>query len=224
MSDVVLIRPGCTDFDEQNRIQGSLNLPLNDRGREQLRAIVDQLSELSLDVLYASPCEPARSTAATIAAELGIQVKELEDMQNLNHGLWQGLPIDEVRRKFPKVFKQWQESPATICPPNGETVLDAVDRVRKALAKPLKRKKRIGIVASEPLATLIRCVVCGQPPVLPEPLCSCTQSALVEVLATAPNGTVEAVVPNGVAYRNGNGNGASGNGVHGVPTAGGHTE
>lgn len=220
MSDVVLIRPGCTDFDEQNRIQGSLNLPLNDRGREQLRSIVEQLRELDLDVLYTSPCEPARSAAATIAAELGISSKELEDLQNLNHGLWQGLPIDEVRRKFHKVFKQWQESPETICPPQGETILDAVDRVRKALAKPLKRKKRIGIVASEPLATLIRCVVCGQQPTLPEPLCSCTQSALVEVLSTSADGTVATAVCVGHT----NGNGSATNGAHKVPAAGGHAE
>jgi probable phosphoglycerate mutase len=221
MTDVVLIRPGCTDFDEQSRIQGSLDLPLNERGREQLRAIVDRLSELDLDILYASPCEPARSTAATIASEIGVQCKELDDLENLNHGLWQGLPIEEVRRKFPKVFKQWQESPETICPPQGETILDAVDRVRKALVKPLKRKKRIGIVASEPLATLIRCVVCGQPPALPEPLCSCTQSALVEVLVPQTNGSTERT-GNGTVHRNGNG--IAGNGALGVPAAGGHAE
>lgn len=224
MSDVVLIRPGCTDFDEQNRIQGSLNLPLNDRGREQLRTIIDRLAELELDIVYASPCEPARSAGATIASELGLQCKEIEDLENLNHGLWQGLCIDEVRRKFPKVFKQWQESPETICPPQGETILDAVVRVRKALVKPLKRKKRIGIVASEPLATLIRCVVCGLPPALPAPLCSCTQSALVEVLEPAANGngSLDATPAHGIAQLNGNG--AGGNGVHGIPAAGGQVE
>ncbi len=189
MVDVVLIRPGCTDFDEQHRIQGALDLPLNSRGQEQIAGIVKRLSEMDLELIYASPCEPARSTANTLGAELGIRVKEIDELRNLNHGLWQGLLVDDVRRKYPKVFKQWQESPETICPPQGETVPDAVSRIRKALAKPLrKHKKPIGIVASEPLATLIACVVCDRTPELPDPLRCGEHTSLVEVLSESQNG------------------------------------
>lgn len=188
MSDVVLIRPGCTDFDEQHRIQGALDLPLNPRGQEQIPEIVSQLNDLNLDVLYASPCEPARSTAATIASELGIPVKELDDLRNLDHGLWQGLLVEDVRRKYPKVFKQWQEAPETICPPQGETVPDAVARIRKALAKPMKkRKKSFGIVVSEPLATLVACVLLNREPELPDPICGGDHASLVEVLNLSAN-------------------------------------
>ena len=38
----------------------------------------------------------------------------------MNHGLWQGMIIDEVKRKQPKVYKQWQEHPENVCPPEGE--------------------------------------------------------------------------------------------------------
>ena len=169
-----------------------MDLPLNARGQAQVAAIVKRLSDLNLDVIYASPCEPARSTATAIAAELGVPVKEIEELRNLNHGLWQGLPIDDVRRKYPKVFKQWQESPETICPPQGETVLEAVARIRKGLAKPLKkRKKPFGVVASEPLATLISCVILDRTPELPDPICGVTKSPLVEVLSPSGNGVAK---------------------------------
>jgi phosphoserine phosphatase len=42
MRDVILIRPGWTDFDEQDRIQGSLELPLSARGQEQVELVVQQ--------------------------------------------------------------------------------------------------------------------------------------------------------------------------------------
>jgi len=184
MTEVVLIRPGSTDFDEQNRIQGSLDLPLNLRGQEQVDHLVDQLREVPLDVIYTSPCEPARSTAEAIGASLGIRVKEKEGLRNLNQGLWQGLQIDDIRRKFPKVFKQLQESPETICPPQGETVPEAVARVEKTLAKPIKRKTVFAVVASEPLATLIGCFVKHQKPEMPEPMCGSPRSELYEVLET----------------------------------------
>ncbi len=182
MLDVILIRPGWTDFDEQNRIQGSLDLPLSPRGQKQVAELIDQLHDTKPEVIYAAPSEPARSTAEAIGAGLDVSVKELKGLRNLNQGLWQGLQIDDIRRKYPKVYKQWRESPETICPPEGETVSDAVQRVRKALSKPLRRKDSFAVVACEPLATLIRCVIKGSKPEVPGPISSGTETRLVEVL------------------------------------------
>lgn len=168
MSDVVVIRPGCTDFDAQHRIQGALDLPLNDRGIEQVGELVEQLRPLSLEMLITGDCEPARSTAEALGRELGIEVREVEGLRNLDQGLWQGLPVEDVRRKFGKTFRQWQEEPERICPPEGETVQDAAERIRKALHRPLKKQWKFGVVASEPLATLICCVIRGCRPAMPE--------------------------------------------------------
>jgi len=161
MTTIALVRPGCTDFDDQNRIQGTLDLPLNNRGEDQVQSIAEYLSDVELQVVYTAPSEPARSTAEAIAAELGIPVKEKEGLRNIDHGLWQGLEIEEVRRKFPKVFKQWQETPESICPPEGEGVFEAVERVQKALQKPMKKKNTFAVVASEPLATVVSCIIKG---------------------------------------------------------------
>src|SRR5258708_4243315 len=167
MSQILLIRPGCTDFDEQHRIQGTLDLPLSSRGQQQVARIVQELAEIPIDVIYTSPCEPARSTAAALGAARGIAVKEIESLYNVNHGLWQGLKVGEIRRKPPKVFKQWQESPQAICPPGGEALTEAVARVRKALEKPLKKKGRLAVVAADPLAAIIFAVVRGA---IPDPI------------------------------------------------------
>jgi broad specificity phosphatase PhoE len=168
MPDVVLIRPGCTDFDEQNRIQGVLDLPLNHRGHAQVLGLVAELQGVAFDVVFTAPSEPARSTALAICEQCGSPLKEVDDFRNLDHGLWQGLQVDDARRKYPKVFKQWQESPETVCLPEGETVAEAVERIRRGLRKCLKRKRTIGIVASEPLATMIGCVLRGDRPELPD--------------------------------------------------------
>ncbi|HLJ09915.1 MAG TPA: histidine phosphatase family protein [Planctomycetaceae bacterium] len=163
MSHIILIRPGCTDFDEQQRVQGNLDLPLSARGEEQVARLLSDLSKCAIDVIYTSPCEPARSTAAAIGASRGLAVKEIASLHNVNHGLWQGLKVEEIRRKHPKVFKQWQESPEAICPPGGETLAEAVERVRKALERPLKKKGNLAIVASDPLAAVICAIVRGTP-------------------------------------------------------------
>lgn len=181
MADVVLIRPGCTDYDEQNRIQGSLDLPLSARGQEQVKVLVQQLRGLPLDVIVSAPSEPVRSTAIAVSEQCGAALKEQAEFRNLNHGLWEGLQVDDVRRKYPKVFKQWQESPETVCLPEGETVGQAVERVHRGLRKCVKRRRNVGIVASEPLATLIGCVLSGSPFELPESAACTSPEQRIEI-------------------------------------------
>lgn len=185
MSEVVLVRPGCTDFDEQQRIQGTLNLPLNGRGQEQVDEMVDQLRDASISAVYTSHAEPALSTAVAISDELGIPVREHDELRNIDQGLWQGLPIDDVRKKYPKVFKQWRESPESVRPPEGETVSEAMTRLRKVLNKALKKKRTIAIVASEPLATLIGCYLNGGKLILTDSLCN--EGPQVEYLTDVEN-------------------------------------
>src|SRR5260370_36299539 len=125
MSQILLIRPGCTDFDEQHRIQGTLDLPLSSRGQQQVARIVQELAAIPIDVIYTSPCEPARSTAAALGAARSIAVKEIESLYNVNHGLWQGVTGHEIRRKHPKDFKQSQESPQANLPTRGADFAEA---------------------------------------------------------------------------------------------------
>ena len=189
MPTIALVRPGCTDFDDQKRIQGILDLPLNQRGECQVQEITNVLRTVPLEVVYTSPGEPARSTAETIANELDVSLKPTEGLRNLDHGLWQGLAVDEIRRKFPKVFKQWKESPENICPPEGEEVSQAIQRVEKLLQKTVKRKKTFALVASEPLATLVSCLIRGDNVEFSKSCCSDCDTPLVEIIETDDNGT-----------------------------------
>ncbi len=161
MTQVVLIRPGATVFDEQNRVQGVLDLPLSDRGRSEVAELVDQLAvaRVTLSVLYCGPGESVQRTAETIAQALGLRTRKIEELRNLDQGLWQGLQIEEIKRRNLKLFRQWQEDPRTVCPPQGETVESALERIQSAL-RPLLRRHRdetLGLVVAEPLAQLIAC-------------------------------------------------------------------
>lgn len=159
MPTVVLIRPGCTDFDKDERIQGTLDLPLNSEGEEQVKNLVAKIENSGIETIITSSSEPALSTAEQLGEDLGVPVKEKEGLKNLNQGLWQGLEFEEVRRKYPKLLKQWTESPETVCPPEGELASEAVKRVKKTLQKYLKKKQSFAIVASEPLATIISSIL-----------------------------------------------------------------
>jgi len=158
MLQIVLIRPGSTDYDQQGRIQGTLDIPLNQQGSSEVAEVIEGLQGQQLEAVYAPTCEPALQTAEVIARALKVKLKKLDRMQNLDHGLWQGMRIDEVRRKHPKVYRQWQERPENVCPPEGEMLQQAEGRIRTTMTKLMKRHKDgvIALVVPEPLASLVR--------------------------------------------------------------------
>lgn len=162
MHKILLIRPGATEYDRQGRIQGTLDIPLSEDGKQQVEAALPAIAAGAPVAIYHSPCQSAEQTAVTLAKSLRLKPKELENLQNLDHGLWQGMLIEDVRSKQPKVYRQWQENPQTVCPPQGETVMDAMRRIAtvlKKLAKKHRSDEAIAIVAPEPLASVIRHVI-----------------------------------------------------------------
>ena len=159
MTRIVLVRPGSTDFERQGRITGTLDIPLDEEGREQAARIAQELRDTSAEAIYCSPCEPARQTAAVIGEVSRLKPKTIEKLRNLDQGLWQGMLIDDVKRKHPKVFRQWQDHPESVCPPEGEMIHDALARIEPVLAKLLKKHKEgvIIVVAPKPLVMLLQC-------------------------------------------------------------------
>jgi broad specificity phosphatase PhoE len=158
MVQILLIRPGTTEYDQQGRVQGTLDIPLCEDGRQEVERMVDELRGQPIVAIYASPCQAAAQTAEALGAALDVKIKTLDKLQNLDQGLWQGLLVAEVKAKQPKVYRQWQEQPETVCPPQGETLVAARQRVQSALGKLLKKNKSDGllaIVAPEPLASVI---------------------------------------------------------------------
>ncbi|MGP0063023.1 MAG: histidine phosphatase family protein, partial [Isosphaeraceae bacterium] len=111
MSQVILIRPGATLYDEQNRVQGVLDVPLSERGRGEVVRMAQLLSyslgDSSMAALYCGPGENVIRTAEIVGKLLGLRPRRINEFRNLDQGLWQGLQIDEIKRRNTKLFRQW---------------------------------------------------------------------------------------------------------------------
>jgi probable phosphoglycerate mutase len=84
-----------------------------------------------------------------------------EKLTNLNHGLWHGKSIDELKETQPKLYRQWMENPESVQLPEGETVEQVRKRVLTLLKK-IRRKYKSGtivIVAPDPLLSIFKCEV-----------------------------------------------------------------
>ncbi len=154
---VIILLPGATDLDMQGRIKGSLDVPLCQEGNDQARRLADELKSEPIDVVYCGPCEAARQTAESVSRGRA-RVKVVDELRNIDRGLWHGKRVNELRDSQPRLYRQWQENPESVCPPGGETLEEARKRLGRAVSRILGRYRHgsLAIVIPEPAASLVR--------------------------------------------------------------------
>ena len=157
-SRILFVPRALTELDEQNRICGSLNSPLSEAGIEQVKEWTKSLEGVAFDSILVAAGEADKQTAEIILGKRRAKIRVESSWQNLDHGLWQGKCIESLKETCNKYYRQWQENPETVAPPNGETTNDVLARVKVAFSKHLK--KRAGevfvIVAPQPLLGVLR--------------------------------------------------------------------
>jgi broad specificity phosphatase PhoE len=128
-----LARHGETVANAEGRVQGRLDPPLNDRGREQARALARKAADLGLRALYSSQLERARETAAAVSERVGLEPKVDARFAESNRGDWEGRLLSEIEREDPDNWHAWERCEADFRFPGGESLAEHVARVGAAL-------------------------------------------------------------------------------------------
>jgi|CXWL01.1.fsa_nt_gi isoleucyl-tRNA synthetase len=140
---IYFVRHGQTDINKDERVQGSLDEPLNDHGRDQLLALKKTTDHLPIDIVVTSDFIRARQSADILNADLGLEVEVYQDLREQSFGDYEGKRIDELKTKD-SPFYEMRKNPG-----GGEKVEDFEHRVLKIVAE-LKQKhvgKNILLVA-----------------------------------------------------------------------------
>ena len=128
---LMFIRHGQTDWNLEERYQGRLDVPLNDVGRRQAKALKRRLAEVCFDTAYSSPLRRALETAQIIANDLHIIVDER--LAEIDHGLWQGRTKAEIASRWPEQWEQWSKEPLGFTAPCGESAARVRERLESFL-------------------------------------------------------------------------------------------
>ena len=108
MTDIILIRHGETDWNRVRRLQGHLDVALNELGHRQARALAHALTPEKPAAIYASDLHRARDTAQAVANRHPITVSIDARLRERCYGAFEGLLYDEIDGHFPHAFAQWQ--------------------------------------------------------------------------------------------------------------------
>jgi probable phosphoglycerate mutase len=126
---LIAVRHGETAWNVDTRLQGQLDIPLNDRGREQARRMAQALRDDVPHVIYSSDLSRAFETARAAADALGLPVSLDEGLRERCFGIWQGHTYAEVEARWPELSERWRKREADFGPEQGETLQGFSDRV-----------------------------------------------------------------------------------------------
>lgn len=128
MSRIVLVRHGQTEWNRVERFRGLADLDLNELGRRQAKAVAEKVAQWSVVAVYSSPLRRAATTAQIIGKRVGLEVKLLPGLIDINFGEWQGLSPEEAMAKDGSLYSLWLKSPHLVRFPGGESLEQVRDR------------------------------------------------------------------------------------------------
>lgn len=138
-TSILLIRHGETAWNAERRLQGHLDIALNQEGERQARLLAAALAGERLDAIVASDLLRARQTADAVARVHGLPVQSDRALRERCYGGFEGMLYSEIAQRFPREFAAWQARDVDAALPagvnRGETFRQFHSRVTGAMLR-----------------------------------------------------------------------------------------
>ena len=164
---VFFLRHGAPQaMDDERRCISATDLPLSPQGEKQALQAADFLTGRGVTVLFTSPLNRCRQTAAVLGARLGLTPIVREELREVNVGKWEGLPFREIRERWPELYEERGRHIGSCPPPGGESFTAAGARLDAALRSLLSESR--GNIAVVTHGGIMRGWLCGVLPCDPD--------------------------------------------------------
>jgi len=134
-----MVRHGETAWNAEGRVQGQLDIPLNDVGRAQARATADVLAGHDFTAIYCSDLIRVRQTAEPSARRLALPVSYTAELRERHYGMFETLTYVEVREKFPEQYARFRDKDPDFDFEGGESLRVFNERSLKAVSEIIGR-------------------------------------------------------------------------------------
>jgi len=160
MVRLFLVRHAESEWNPVGRYQGLLDPELSERGRIQAKLLASAFEKEKIDVIYSSPLKRTYQTAVEIASKHNLEVIKEKRIIEIDHGVWSGMLVDEVKEKYPEDFRRWLEEPHKVKFEGGESLEEVHERVREFL-KFVKENHQNQTVVAVSHTVPIRAMLCA---------------------------------------------------------------
>lgn len=163
MLEVLIIRHGETAWNKADIFRGRVQIGLSETGLKQAEKLAKFLSHKKIQALYCSPLQRALQTAEAVANRQNLAAQPLEGLTDLDFGKWEGVPVQEVKIKYPEAFQTWHDRPDRVEIPEGESLEQARKRALDTINKIMADNKQgtVAIVTHRVITKVLECALLG---------------------------------------------------------------
>ena len=160
---ITYIAHGSTIFSENHKLNYGLEYPpINKNGEQQMLDIIEfiKIRGVKNDKIISGPALCTVQSAELLSEELKKDFKIDETLLPRNYGDWDGLTLEQVKKRYPEFENRTAVSMFLETPENGEDLDSFNERVMKSVANIVQENsgKRL-LVVTHP--AIIRSAVCS---------------------------------------------------------------
>ena len=126
---IIAVRHGETAWNVDTRIQGHLDIALNDTGRWQALQVAKALAAEPLAAIYASDLQRAHATGLAIAQASGAPLVPEPGLRERSFGTLEGRTFAEIETELPEQARRWRQRDPHFAPAGGETLVQLRERI-----------------------------------------------------------------------------------------------
>lgn len=132
---IIAIRHGETAWNVDTRIQGHLDIALNERGHWQAQRLAQALAAEDIAAVYASDLSRAFETGRYVAQATGAPIQATPGLRERSFGLFEGRTFSEIEAELPEQALRWRKRDPHFAPEGGESLVQLQERVVATCAR-----------------------------------------------------------------------------------------
>lgn len=146
LTEIYIVRHGETDSNIRQACLGHKDVPLNEKGREQVCHLTQKLMNVEFDSVYVSPLARAIDTAAPLKKKANMTMSY--GLIERDYGLWDDMTFGQIQQEYPDEFKMWHENWIDYQIPDGESAAMVQKRINETMDKIISENdnKRVLVV------------------------------------------------------------------------------
>ena len=126
---IIAVRHGETAWNVDTRIQGQLDIGLNEMGRWQAHRLALALAGEPVSAIYASDLLRAWDTALSISNAVGHEVQTDEGLRERGFGVFEGKTFAQIAELWPQESVLWRKREPAFAPDGGESLVRFRERI-----------------------------------------------------------------------------------------------
>lgn len=143
---IYLVRHGETNWNLEQKMQGSYDSDLTENGVNDAKLLGESLKNINFNAIYSSPLGRAADTAKYVAGDRDIEIIYKDELKEMNFGIFEGELYEDIKEKYSTEWDNFWNKPHLYKSIEGEEYTEVIDRAKSILNEVIENHKEGNIL------------------------------------------------------------------------------